>query len=56
MAIFNHSYISKISIQVDHSGCDKPPVNIETKVLFSYEERILKHNICFDVNGRIVTT
>ena len=39
-------------IQGDYSGCDKPPVDIKTKILFQYEELILKHNTCFGVNGR----
>ena len=44
------------SLQGDHSGCFKPPVDIKTKVHFLYEELIPKRNICFGVNGRFETT
>ena len=44
------------SVQGDHSGCVKPPVNIKTKVVFYYIGLVLKHNFGFDVNGRFDTT
>ena len=43
-------------VQGDHSGCDKPPVDTKAKVAFQYKEHILKHNSCFDVNGRFGPT
>ena len=54
-----HIYVAKCAaIQGDHSGCDKPPIEIKTKVPFWYEEFILKRNICFGVNRnrRLVAT
>ena len=50
----DHNY--EQNLQVDHSGCVKPPVDIKTKVPFNYEELIPKRNICISVNGRFVTT
>ena len=43
-------------MQGDHSGCVKPPVELKTNVLFQYEANVLKHNLCFGVNGRFGTT
>ena len=49
-------FIVKLSsVQGDHSGCDKPPVDIKTNVTFLYKLLILKRNLCFDVNRRFVT-
>ena len=45
-----------ISLQGDHSGCAKPPVDIESKAPFKYLGLILKQNFCFDVNGRLGTS
>ena len=44
------------SLQGDHSGCDKPPVDIKTKAPFYYEAHVLKRDIDFGVNWRFVTT
>ena len=39
-------------VQGDHSGCDKSPVvDFITKVVFKYEARVVKCNLCFEVNG-----
>ena len=43
-------------VQGDHSGCDKPPVDIKAKVLFEYMGLTLKRNFCCDVSRRFVTT
>ena len=48
-----------LSVQSDNSGCDKPPVDIKTKVLFCLArsgQARPKRDVCFDVNGRFVTT
>ena len=45
-----------VCVQGDHSGCDKPPVDIKTKVAFQEIGLILKQSFCFDVNRRFVTT
>ena len=47
-------FIYRVTIKV--SGCDKPPIDIKTKVPFYYEAHLLKHNLCFVVNGRFDTT
>ena len=38
-------------VQGDHSGCDKPPVDIKTKI-----QLILKRNFYFGAKRRFVTT
>ena len=48
--------VEEFTMQGDHSGCAKPPVDIKTKVPIQNEELILKRNICFGVNRRFVTT
>ena len=51
------SYFYPMSIiQVDHSGCAKPPIDIKTIVIFYYMGLILKQNFCFGVSGRFDTT
>ena len=45
-----------LTVQGDHSGCAKPPVDIKTKVPFYYMGLILNWNFCFDVNRRFGTT
>ena len=45
------------SIQGDHSGCVKPPIDIKrTNVPLQYEAHELKRNLCFDVNRMLGTT
>ena len=44
------------TIQGDHSGFDKPPVDPKTNVAFKYKLLLLKQNFSLDVNGRFGTT
>ena len=46
----------RFTLQGDHSGCVKPPVDIKTNVAFQYMGIIQKQNYCFNVNGSFATT
>ena len=42
----------ELDYRVTHHVGFKPPVDTKTKVMFLYMDLIIKHNLCFDVNGR----
>ena len=49
-------WLVEILLQGDHSGCAKPPVDVETKVPFQYTGLKVKQNFYFDVNRNFGTT